>query len=77
MLKLRTVVKAKNANISTALNLYINCWPELGLENKPNTALVFEPASELLGSTSKTIIIIRDDIRNQLLSSKLMFKIGF
>jgi len=46
----------------------MNCWPELGLENKPSTAFVLEPVNELLGSTSKTIPIIRDDTKNQLLS---------
>ena len=37
------------------------------------TAFDDDPASELLGSTNKTITIISDDIRNQLLSSKLIF----
>jgi hypothetical protein len=50
----------------------MNCCPELGLENNPNTALLLEPDNELFGSTNKTIAIIISDIRNQLLSSKLI-----
>ena len=52
----------------------MNCWPELGLENKPSTALVFEPVNELFGSVIKIITIIKDDTRNQLLSNKSILK---
>ena len=50
----------------------MNCCPELGLENAPSTTFLFPPANELFGSTNKTIKIIRNEIKNQLLSIRFI-----
>ena len=50
----------------------MNCCPELGLYNAPKTKFLFPPARELFGSTNKTINIIKNEIKNQTLSIRLI-----
>ena len=48
----------------------MNFCSELGLENPPNIELEPEPEFEFFGSTTKTIAIIKNATKNQLISNK-------
>jgi len=62
----------KKIAISTALKVYINFCPELGLENIPNMELLLEPTIEFFGSVNKMIPMIKNEIKNQQLSIKFI-----